>query len=103
MTMSRSNLLVPLQALGLIFLAGCGGGGGGAGSRNSLNYQTVWNGGSGGPTGISERITLTPLGGSPLPSFILDKSGNTGVHTFNEGVAAGNYLVKVELATGAGF
>jgi len=102
MPMSRPLLLALLPALGALVLSGCGGGGGGGRAGNSLAYQTTWNGSGAGPIGVSQRITITPVGGTPLPSFILDRDGNVNGHTFT-GLTAGSYLVTVELATAAGF
>lgn len=104
MTMSRPFLL--LVALGLLILttASCGGGGGGSssGGNGTIDYQTIWNGLGGGPTGVSQRVRIYDSTGTLIQSRILNKAALIDNLTFN-GLEPGNYVVTAELNSAPNF
>jgi hypothetical protein len=63
--------------------------------------STNWNGGSGGVTGQSERITVFSSTGAQVSQQVVNLTGGTSVTTLS--VPTGAYTVRVELNSAANF
>jgi len=102
--MSRSLFLAACLGTALLLAAGCGGGGGSnhSGSGATFAYQTNWTGTTGGPTGVSQRVQIFDTSGNLIDSKILNKTGLIDNLTFT-GLAAGTYIVTVELSSATNF
>lgn len=105
MLMRPLALFASISCLCFLILAGCGGSGSSSsttGGLGALNYATIWGGSQGGPTGVSERVSLYTSSGALLTSKIVNKSSSVNTASFS-GIPTGIYLVTAELNNAANF
>ena len=104
MSMPRPFLLVVFSCFLALIAAGCGGGGGGHINvgTDSITYQTIWNGVTGGPTGVSQRVQLFDSSGTLIDSKIINKTNLNDSVTFKN-LPAGTYVLVAQLNNAADF